>query len=86
MTRPLLLIGGATPRMMEAFAQDFDVIHKTTEIADLPAFLAEHGAGIEAVATNGHDGVTPEIMAALPDLKIISGYGVGYDAIARDDL
>jgi len=35
----------------------------------------------EAVATNGHDGVKPEIMSGLPNLKIISCYGVGYDAI-----
>ncbi|MFT4793528.1 MAG: lactate dehydrogenase-like 2-hydroxyacid dehydrogenase [Paracoccaceae bacterium] len=77
----LLLIGGATPRMLAAMAADFDKIHKTSEIADLPGFLADHGAAIEAVATNGHDGVKPEIMAALPNLKIISGYGVGYDAV-----
>jgi lactate dehydrogenase-like 2-hydroxyacid dehydrogenase len=81
MPTELLLIGGATPRMIEAFARDFDIVHKTKEIADLPAFLAEHGARIEAVATNGHDGVTPAIMAALPNLKIIAGYGVGYDAV-----
>lgn len=77
----LLLIGGATPRMLAAMAKDFDKVHKANDIADLPAFLAEHGAAIEAVATNGHDGVKPEIMAALPNLKIISGYGVGYDAV-----
>jgi len=33
------------------------------------------------VITNGHDGVNPELMTSLSNLKVISGYGVGYDAI-----
>lgn len=74
----LLLIGGATERMMERMHADFTV-HPLPD--DLPAFLASHGADIIAVATNGHDGVRPEIMDGLPNLKVISCYGVGYDAI-----
>lgn len=76
----MLLIGGATPRMMENLATRFK-IHEASKIADLAGFLAENGGRIEAVATNGHDGVKPEIMSALPNLKVISCYGVGYDAI-----
>ena len=79
----MLLIGGATPRMMRAFEQKF-VIHELAKIDNLAAFLAEHGNSIEAVATNGHDGVKPQIMAATPNLKVISCYGVGYDAIDLD--
>ena len=76
----MLLIGGATPRMMEKFNTAFSV-HILSEISDLGDWLAEHAEKIEAIATNGHDGVKPEIMSALPNLKIISCYGVGYDAI-----
>lgn len=76
----LLLIGGATPRMMEKFETAFTV-HQASEISDLDNWLSENGSSVEAVATNGHDGVKPHIMAALPNLKIISCYGVGYDAI-----
>lgn len=36
---------------------------------------------ITHVVTNGHDGVKPELMASLTNLQVISGYGVGYDAI-----
>lgn len=39
---------------------------------------------IEYVITNGHDGIKPDLMARLPNLKVISGYGVGYDAIDAD--
>lgn len=80
MKQDLLLIGGATPRTMQALEKDFTV-HKGSDIADWDGFLATKGSAIEAVATNGHDGLKPEIMAKLPNLKIISCYGVGYDAI-----
>lgn len=76
----MLLIGGATPRMMEKFEAEFTV-HQTSQIKALDNWLSDHGSKISAVATNGHDGVKPEIMAALPNLRIISCYGVGYDAI-----
>ena len=33
------------------------------------------------MATNGHDGVPADVMAACPNLKMVSCYGVGYDAI-----
>ncbi|MEX0344824.1 MAG: 2-hydroxyacid dehydrogenase [Rhizobiaceae bacterium] len=80
MKKQLLLIGEATPRMLDRFGENFD-IHRDKEIGDLAQFLSERGAEIDAVATNGHDGVRSEIMDALPNLKIISCYGVGYDAI-----
>ena len=33
------------------------------------------------MATDGHHGVPPEVMAALPALEVVASYGVGYDAI-----
>ncbi|MEL6418912.1 MAG: 2-hydroxyacid dehydrogenase [Pseudomonadota bacterium] len=74
----LLLIGGATDMMMDRLQAAFSV-HKWADL-DM-AWLAENGASITHVATNGHDGVKPEVMAALPKLQMISCYGVGYDAI-----
>ena len=73
MKRDLLLISDATPRMMEQFAESFNV-------HDLDALEAKADS-IVAVATDGHLGVKPEILAALPNLQVISCYGVGYDAI-----
>jgi len=80
MKKNMLLVGRATPRMMDQFEDHF-VIHKLAEIDDLKAFLDEQGSTIEAIATNGHDGVKPELMDALANLKVISCFGVGYDAI-----
>jgi lactate dehydrogenase-like 2-hydroxyacid dehydrogenase len=69
----LLLIGGATDTMLARMSEKF-TIHKLSD-GDYPADKITH------VATNGHDGIKPEVMAALPNLKMISCYGVGYDAI-----
>lgn len=79
MTPELLLIGAATPSMMERFAQSFTV-HKWDEVKDSQDWPSI-APRIQAVATNGHDGIKNEIMSALPNLAIISCYGVGYDAI-----
>ena len=76
----LLQIGGTTPQM-DARLEEAFTIHKASDQADFSAWLAQNGAGIQYVLTNGHDGVKPDVMAALPDLKMISCYGVGYDNI-----
>lgn len=80
MKKDMLLIGSATPRMMEAFAGDFE-IHELDKIDDLASFLTANGSKIEAIATNGHAGVSKQIMDGTPNLKVVSCYGVGYDAI-----
>lgn len=77
----LLLIGGATPVMLERMEAAFTV-NKWVDL-DMQ-WLADNGDRITHVATNGHDGIKPQIMAALPNLQMISCYGVGYDAIDTD--
>jgi len=56
-------------------------LHYTDRIDDVPAFLAREGYRIAHVLTDGHNGVPRAWMDALPGLKLISNYGVGYDAI-----
>lgn len=80
----LLLIGGATNRMMDRLNAAFTV-HFQSDINDMTRFLREVGPSVTAVMTDGHYGVTREIMHGLPNLKVISSYGVGYDAIDADD-
>lgn len=76
----LLLIGAATPRMMDKFNALFDVF-VCSEIEGFDDWLDANGARVHAIATNGHDGVRSTIMKRCPNLKIISCYGVGYDNI-----
>jgi lactate dehydrogenase-like 2-hydroxyacid dehydrogenase len=71
----LLQIGGITDTMRERLQEAF-TIH---QLDDFDADKITH------VVTNGHDGVNPELMASLPNLKVISGYGVGYDAVDANE-
>ncbi len=59
--------------------------HKLYEADDPDALLTQVGSRIKGVATNGHVGCPPEIMNKLPNLSIISSFGVGYDAIDVED-
>lgn len=71
----LLQIGMITEAMRDRLAEVF-TIH---QLDDYDAEKITH------IVTNGADGVDPALMAALPNLRIISGYGVGYDAVDADE-
>ncbi len=81
----LLQIGGITQRMADRLADDFTIYPLPKDAGQRETLLAARAGQIEAVLTNGHDGVAPELMAALPKLRVISSYGVGYDAIDAVD-
>ena len=76
----LLQIGNITDRMRDRLTADFD-IHVLFDQKDRAAFLAENGAAITAILTDGHWGVPEDVRAACPHLKVVSSYGVGYDGI-----
>ena len=81
MTKPgLLLIGGVTDRMMNRLTAEFTV-HPLFDQDDREGWLRANGDAIVAVATDGHYGLNPAPMEVLPNLKVVSSYGVGYDGI-----
>lgn len=51
---------------------------------DPAGFLAAHGAEFTGVVTTAAMGLKAEVIAALPQLQVISSFGVGYDALAID--
>lgn len=69
------------PPNVEAALAEAYVVHRYWEAPDRAALLAEAGPRIRGVATDGHYGIAPGIMAALPKLEIVASYGVGYDNI-----
>lgn len=73
----LLQIGRVSDRMKARLEASFDVVRNDD------VDLATDADGIVAIATTS--GVPGEILAALPDLKVISSYGVGYDNIPAAD-
>lgn len=66
---------------VETALQSAYEVHRLWEAPDRDALVATIAPRVRAVATDGHHGIPPELMAALPALEIVSSYGVGYDAI-----
>lgn len=62
---------------LERTLQDeYSVVRLPDELAALdPADAAK----VRAVVTSGRNGVPSELMAALPNLEIVTNFGVGYD-------
>lgn len=52
-----------------------------TDQADPAAFLAAEGAQFSAVVTAASIGLKSEVIAALPNLKVVSSFGVGFDSL-----
>lgn len=86
MTKPKLLqIGDITERMTARVSAEFEIT-KLFDQADRAAFLDSQGDSFVAVLTDGHFGVPDDVTAALSNLKVVSSYGVGYDAIDASGL
>ncbi len=79
MSKPLCLVtGGATDRMIDCLGQTFELIRAngvTDEVLD------SHGDRIEYVLSMYHGGVQAPMMDRMPNLKVVSNYGVGYDGV-----
>lgn len=65
---------------LDKLADKFD-IHQIVDETARTDFLRSHGAAIDAVLTNGTKGLTPDEMAMLPNLKLISCIGAGYENV-----
>lgn len=63
------------------FAPHYDMLKLPSVPADRIAYLRKEGPGVEAAVVIGSIGLPAEIMAALPDLKLIAAFGVGYDGV-----
>ncbi|MGC1502569.1 MAG: 2-hydroxyacid dehydrogenase [Sulfitobacter sp.] len=59
-----------------------DRLSEAFTIHQLDCFDADK---ITHVVTNGQNGVSPKLMASLPNLKVISSNGVGYDSIDAEE-
>lgn len=85
MAKPeVLVLAKLLPSVHEALDEHFTT-HNYFDAADKNAFLTEVGQKVKGVATNGHAGCPPQLMNKLPNLEIISSFGVGYDAIDTED-
>jgi D-3-phosphoglycerate dehydrogenase len=76
-----ILMTGAYPEWdMEDLEAKYTV-HRLWEADDKEGLLANVGDSIRAIATRGELGASTTLMQSLPNLEIVSCYGVGTDAI-----
>ena len=68
------------PALNTDLAAAYDVVN-LAEQDDAAAYLAQHGAGFDAVATSAAIGLKAAVIDALPNLRVVSSFGVGFDAI-----
>lgn len=81
MDKPHILQVGPYPEWDQTPLDAAFHAHRYFEAADKAAFLTEHGPKVRAIATRGELGANAAMIAACPDLELISVYGVGYDAV-----
>jgi lactate dehydrogenase-like 2-hydroxyacid dehydrogenase len=75
----ILSLGAMGQRIDEALDARYDVYRDET--SGLETILAENGNEIVGLVTRGKNRTTDALMARLPNLQIISNFGVGYDSI-----
>jgi lactate dehydrogenase-like 2-hydroxyacid dehydrogenase len=77
----ILITGPMRPIVMETLAAR-SRLHRLWEAPDRVGFLREVAPRIRGIATGTSHGRTgAELMDALPNLEIISSFGVGYDNV-----
>ncbi len=72
--------GRLLPALEARLAETYDV-HPLWSEADPKAFLAANGDRFAALVTSARFGADAALIAALPNLKVISSFGVGLDTL-----
>jgi lactate dehydrogenase-like 2-hydroxyacid dehydrogenase len=76
----VLQLGPLLPLVEKGLAERYTV-HNLGQAPDPARFLAEHGSAIDAVVSSGRNGMNAELIDALPNVRVISHFGVGYDNV-----
>lgn len=80
--RPRLLQIARLP--LAALENDLAARYEVSCLGDQPdpmAFLARHGAEFSGIVTSAPVGARNDVIAKLPNLRVISSFGVGFDAL-----
>ncbi len=86
-TRPRVLQYGKMP--LPQFDAELAQAYAVTLLSEQPdpdRFLADHGAQFEYLVTSAAMGLPARVVDALPKLKFVSSFGVGFDALDKDTL
>lgn len=77
---PVLITQTMMPLIQQGIESQFPFV-RLHEQADRAAFLAKEGARFKAVVTGQAAASDSALFQALPNLKIVSSFGVGYDLV-----
>ena len=80
MKHRILQITPLLPALDAQLAEHFDV-QLMPPSAEVPAFLQARGAEFVGLVTSAISGASAELMTALPNLRVISSFGVGFDKV-----
>ncbi|QHQ34330.1 2-hydroxyacid dehydrogenase [Algicella marina] len=81
MTKPDVLITGSYPEWDMQPMQEAFTVHELAADASATSLPRDVADKITALAMKGHAPIDGAYMDALPNLKMIANFGVGYDAI-----
>ncbi len=78
--RPSLLVhGGHLEKLREEWRDDYD-IHLLRDYPDVTDFLRTAGADMEVIVSDGH-ALPPDLLAAMPRLRLVACFSTGYEGI-----
>jgi lactate dehydrogenase-like 2-hydroxyacid dehydrogenase len=78
MKSAVLLVGSLPGPALDRLEREFS-LHRLAQAADREALLAELAPHCQAIAAGGS--VPAPLMDALPKLKLVANFGVGYDSV-----
>jgi lactate dehydrogenase-like 2-hydroxyacid dehydrogenase len=76
----VLQLGPLLPLVEQGLAANYTILH-LGNAPDPARFLAENGAAVDAIASSARNGVKAALIDALPRLRLIANFGVGYDNV-----
>jgi lactate dehydrogenase-like 2-hydroxyacid dehydrogenase len=75
----VLQVGPLMPAVQESIRKDYSAVRLPDAGTAREEFLRVHGASFEVAVTSGKFGVGTDLMRALPNLRAVINFGVGYD-------
>ena len=75
----VLQVGPLMPTVQESITEEYGAVRLPDDPAGQEEFLRVHGRAFEVAVTSGKFGVGADLMSALPNLRAVINFGVGYD-------
>lgn len=76
----VLQVGPLMPTVQDAIVGDYGALRLPDSTAGQEVFLRTHAESFEVAVTSGKVGVGTDLMRALPNLRAVINFGVGYDS------